>query len=362
MASNNPIHRLNLVDQSPSPTSLADTQDILSIPPYADLAAQLDLWTHVSFATDEPFAQNKQGDADDNADKQNASSDLEKEEIKRKRQLLGGPKVIHELPTQPQPTPLVSTVPAPFDLQSFLALAGMAAAPMPLDTMNLNNILALAPYTQSQFPAMVPGLSLPPAAPSAAPSVSAAPAASATPRPSSSSEPPAKRARTRKSSVGNSTAGTALSANSTSTPAQPLAPAPTAASSSAKPPAADADDDHDQDDDDDNSAPHPDGLNPAEDKRRRNTQASARFRLKKKEREAAMEQKCKDLEAKVSELERECEALRRENGWLKGLVVGVTGGTGGMSLSGPPSLSRPGAPAATTTAGEKRKRDGVDRH
>ncbi|ESK94943.1 regulatory protein cys-3 [Moniliophthora roreri MCA 2997] len=63
----------------------------------------------------------------------------------------------------------------------------------------------------------------------------------------------------------------------------------------------------------------------AEDKRRRNTAASARFRLKKKEREIALENKAKELEIRVNELERECEALRRENGWLKGLVVGVTG-------------------------------------
>jgi hypothetical protein len=63
----------------------------------------------------------------------------------------------------------------------------------------------------------------------------------------------------------------------------------------------------------------------AEDKRRRNTAASARFRLKKKEREAALESKSKELEIRVTELERECEGLRRENGWLKGLVVGVTG-------------------------------------
>ncbi|EEB98371.1 hypothetical protein MPER_02131, partial [Moniliophthora perniciosa FA553] len=63
----------------------------------------------------------------------------------------------------------------------------------------------------------------------------------------------------------------------------------------------------------------------AEDKRRRNTAASARFRLKKKEREMALESKAKELEVRVNELERECEALRRENGWLKGLVVGVTG-------------------------------------
>ncbi|KIK69264.1 hypothetical protein GYMLUDRAFT_129382, partial [Collybiopsis luxurians FD-317 M1] len=58
-----------------------------------------------------------------------------------------------------------------------------------------------------------------------------------------------------------------------------------------------------------------------EDKRRRNTAASARFRLKKKEREIAMENKAKELEQRVNELERECEGLRRENGWLKGLVV-----------------------------------------
>jgi len=66
-------------------------------------------------------------------------------------------------------------------------------------------------------------------------------------------------------------------------------------------------------------------LSTAEDKRRRNTVASARFRLKKKERELALENKTKELEVKVNELEKECEGLRRENGWLKGLVVGVTG-------------------------------------
>jgi len=66
-------------------------------------------------------------------------------------------------------------------------------------------------------------------------------------------------------------------------------------------------------------------LNATEDKRRRNTAASARFRLKKKEREQALEKKAKEMEVRVTELERECEGLRRENGWLKGLVVGVTG-------------------------------------
>lgn len=66
-------------------------------------------------------------------------------------------------------------------------------------------------------------------------------------------------------------------------------------------------------------------ITPVDEKRRRNTAASARFRAKKKEREAALEEKAKVLETRVGELERECEGLRRENGWLRGLVVGVVG-------------------------------------
>jgi len=72
-------------------------------------------------------------------------------------------------------------------------------------------------------------------------------------------------------------------------------------------------------------------LSATEDKRRRNTAASARFRLKKKEREAALERRAKELEERVVDLERECEGLRRENGWLKGLVVGVTGAGAGTA-------------------------------
>jgi len=89
----------------------------------------------------------------------------------------------------------------------------------------------------------------------------------------------------------------------------------------------------------------------AEDKRRRNTAASARFRLKKKEREAALEAKAKELEVKVIDLERECEGLRRENGWLKGLVVGVTG----AAAQQPPNPN-----TATSFVGTKRSRDDPD--
>lgn len=58
-----------------------------------------------------------------------------------------------------------------------------------------------------------------------------------------------------------------------------------------------------------------------EDKRRRNTLASARFRVKKKQREQALEQSAKELQDRVGALEKEVEALQKENGWLRNLVL-----------------------------------------
>ncbi|KAI4107065.1 MAG: hypothetical protein LQ339_002761 [Xanthoria mediterranea] len=58
-----------------------------------------------------------------------------------------------------------------------------------------------------------------------------------------------------------------------------------------------------------------------EDKRRRNTAASARFRVKKKQREAALEQKAKELNDKTSTLEQRIGQLQTENEWLKNLIT-----------------------------------------
>ncbi|WFD31303.1 hypothetical protein MSPP1_002337 [Malassezia sp. CBS 17886] len=58
-----------------------------------------------------------------------------------------------------------------------------------------------------------------------------------------------------------------------------------------------------------------------EDKRRRNTAASARFRVKKKQREAALENSARDLEARVQELKQQNDRLRTENDWLRRLVT-----------------------------------------
>ncbi|KAL2020786.1 hypothetical protein VTK56DRAFT_7984 [Thermocarpiscus australiensis] len=63
-----------------------------------------------------------------------------------------------------------------------------------------------------------------------------------------------------------------------------------------------------------------------EDKRRRNTAASARFRIKKKQREQALERSAKEMSEKVTILEGRISALETENKWLKSLVTEKHGG------------------------------------
>lgn len=58
-----------------------------------------------------------------------------------------------------------------------------------------------------------------------------------------------------------------------------------------------------------------------EDKRRRNTAASARFRIKKKQREQALEKQAKEMTDKVNALEGKVQQLEMENKWLKGLIT-----------------------------------------
>lgn len=62
-----------------------------------------------------------------------------------------------------------------------------------------------------------------------------------------------------------------------------------------------------------------------EDKRRRNTAASARFRVKKKQREQEMEKKAKEMTEKVTKLETRIQQLETENAWLKGLITEKNG-------------------------------------
>jgi len=90
----------------------------------------------------------------------------------------------------------------------------------------------------------------------------------------------------------------------------------------------------------------------AEDKRRRNTSASARFRIKKKQRTLNLERTVADLTGRTEELEREASDLRRENGWLKEIVLlkGAGLGTFGGSQS-----SSSQQPTTSITQGSGRK-------
>ncbi|WWD07549.1 hypothetical protein V865_005650 [Kwoniella europaea PYCC6329] len=99
-----------------------------------------------------------------------------------------------------------------------------------------------------------------------------------------------------------------------------------------------------------------------EDKRRRNTEASARFRAKKKEREQALERRAKDLEAQLAALHAENTSLENENRLLKAIVLNgpsgqqlppsLTNSSTSSSGSNPPSLQ-----AALASLTQKRKRE-----
>ncbi|CCL99054.1 uncharacterized protein FIBRA_01065 [Fibroporia radiculosa] len=348
------LQGLNIVHPSPpaTPYNVSDA-DLLSIPPFPDFNAQLDLWTHLNFQSDEPLGlplsdsakkhtsdlKSRRTRAEDDADRYNEQDD----DVSMRAGIAEA--TAHEnvvTGTVLPPTgvahnghPTSSNDPGasiPFDIGSILAGMGIdpflvppvqqaPAPPAPMPTAHsLAQLLSL--HAASLFPP--PNASVMPRPPT---SVSGQPQqqrlvppplqqSQQQPQPQSQPQPPQQKQQQQ--------------------PQQQTTPAPASKrartagrasfSSVASPESVEAEEKE-------SGTP----MTASEDKRRRNTAASARFRLKKKEREAALERKAKELEVRVSELEKECEALRRENGWLKGLVVGVTGvgavqqqvGTGG---------------------------------
>jgi hypothetical protein len=298
------LQGLNLVAPTlPSdafPADSHDSQDLLNLSYFPELSAQLDNWTNLAFESDEPLVHlndKKAGGDEANHSAHSVEDDEEDDpEDGQPAQADNHDNVVMADPVPPRPTqPRTASRPlTAFDIGSLLAGFGVdpfVASPVQstANAPSLAQILSL--YPNAAYPP-------PPASTSG----------------EHSSQPtPAKRARVRRHSTATSTSDQVAD---DSAPSQGPA----------------------------NNTP----LTAAEDKRRRNTAASARFRLKKKEREAALEKTSKELEIRVNELERECEGLRRENGWLKGLVVGVTGA--GVN---------PTQQAASASAGVKRPREEV---
>jgi hypothetical protein len=327
------LQGLNIVHQAPPQNPYLSDQDLLSVPPFPDLSAQLDLWTNLNFQSDEPLVSRK-GDhsekrsgsvsaSEDDGDRYNlADDDLHSTgkvaETHAHENVVTGTVV----PPAPVPTPAGTGLPQlpPIDIGNLLAgfgidpfqMPSLPSVPAPAASASVPSLAQLLSYHSLTG---LPSLNLPGA--SSPSSATQQPAPTMTQQSASAStttQPATKRARTSRASV-----SAEQSSPEVSSPTSP--------------------------DVEGNSASTP--LNAAEDKRRRNTAASARFRLKKKEREAALEKKAKELEVRVGELEKECEALRRENGWLKGLVVGVTG-AGAVQQQ------------AAVSAGAKRTRDDGD--
>ena len=351
-----PLHGLNIVhtDAPPSPDQQYgdSSQDpLLANAPFPDLAAQLDLWSNLTFQTDEPLV-----------DKHARKPTEEDQEDKDDEGEVEGPASLEGHVNAVNPTAVSNTfqqIPPNYDLGSFLAGYGIdpisvpqiQAPPQPPHAATLAQLLAAYPFTGIPFalPPHVPG-GVPPSALSTGQqqqvqqlTTKLGSETTATSPSSAPTGPPAKRARTRKSTL------------------NPSSPLGEGSEDGASPAAVDE--------------PNAGGavlsqaqaIAAAEDKRRRNTAASARFRLKKKEREAALERRAQELEQRVNMLEKECEGLRRENGWLKGLVVGVTGasqgtaahGVQGISPSSSNSSGNAGLGSGSGT-GAKRKRVNVD--
>ena len=270
------IQGLNIV-HPPSVSNNNEPLDLLSPAHIRDIAAQLDLWTRLSFQSDEPIIQSWPDDPSSDAqkDSDDLNDDLNPTETAPRTDAPASPISDTAFPTSSPNFDISNVIPG-------------------FNTANLPNASPSSLLLESSLAQL---LALQNAAFAPLPNT----AESAIKQNDSSSYNANKRPRARKTSASTV----------------------------------------DESDLPHNATP----LTAAEDKRRRNTAASARFRQKKKEREAALESKAKELELKVTELERECEALRRENGWLKGLVVGVTG-----------AAQQPAIPKTTaTTKGESRR-------
>jgi len=249
------LQGLNLVAPTqPSdafPAESHDSQDLLNLSYFPELNAQLDIWTNLAFESDEPLVHpkdKKAGGDEANRSTQSVEDDEEDDpEDGQPAQADNHDNVVMADPIPPRPNqPRTPSRPlTTFDIGSLLVGFGVDPfVPSPLQstaTPSLAQILSL--YPNAAYP--------PP------------PAGEPSSQPTS-----AKRARVRKQSAptGTSDEGTQEAMNDTP-----------------------------------NNAP----LTAAEDKRRRNTAASARFRLKKKEREAALEKTSKELEFRVAELERD---------------------------------------------------------
>jgi hypothetical protein len=90
-----------------------------------------------------------------------------------------------------------------------------------------------------------------------------------------------------------------------------------------------------------------------EEKRRRNTAASARFRMKKKEREHALEKTAQDMTDRVRQLEQTVGRLELENKWLRGLIVERR-----RKLSGHGEEGEGAGSAVSRKSGEGKKKGG----
>ncbi|KAI0681989.1 hypothetical protein C8T65DRAFT_533067, partial [Cerioporus squamosus] len=147
------LQGLNIVHPVPPPNPYLSDADLLSVPPFPDLNAQLDLWTNLNFQSDEPLISARS--RDDDPDRYNdPDEDLSRSGIAEAHShenvvmgtVLPSPGITHA--AHPPSTTPSAQAPAQFDINALLASFGvdpfmMPPAPMPQAPNPANTIAQL---------------------------------------------------------------------------------------------------------------------------------------------------------------------------------------------------------------------------
>ncbi|KAI0798500.1 hypothetical protein BC629DRAFT_1258213, partial [Irpex lacteus] len=144
------LQGLNIVHPPPASNPYLSDQDLLSVPPFHDLSAQLDLWTNLNFQSDEPLIPK------DHSDKYNLPSDEELQNTGKIAETASHENVVtgtivppptpvqqHQQSQQQQHPPQLNA----FDIGSLLASFGM-------DPFHMNNSLQMPPPPAPNAPGM----------------------------------------------------------------------------------------------------------------------------------------------------------------------------------------------------------------
>ncbi|EJF65023.1 hypothetical protein DICSQDRAFT_51250, partial [Dichomitus squalens LYAD-421 SS1] len=134
------LQGLNIVHPVPPSNPYLSDADLLAVPPFPDLNAQLDLWTNLNFQSDEPLHSNRPGE-NPSCEKESHSGIAETHSHENVVMGTVLPSILPSAanPGQPQLPPFdVNSLLAGFGIDPFMA----PPAPLPTQAPNAANTIA----------------------------------------------------------------------------------------------------------------------------------------------------------------------------------------------------------------------------